>query len=202
MRDRRLSADRVEPLGQSNRRGGLALAQWRGRDRGHDHVLAAWSLRLQPSDRLEGDLGLGRAVQLQLVVGEPEVARDLDDRTRLDGTGDLQIGRESSSDSSAGHGLFVGLACAARTRWLNRRALVSGPTPPGTGVIADATWTADSKSTSPTSWSPTRLIPTSTTTAPGFNMAPVTSPTRPAATTTMSARRTCARGPASASGRP
>ena len=31
-------------------------------------------------------------------------------------------------------------AWAARTRWASSSAFVSGPTPPGTGVIADATW--------------------------------------------------------------
>jgi len=34
-------------------------------------------------------------------------------------------------------------------RWLSSNALVSGPTPPGTGVIADATVSAEAKSTSP-----------------------------------------------------
>ncbi len=55
-------------------------------------------------------------------------------------------------------------------------AFVSGPTPPGTGVIAEATSTADAKSTSPTMWPSTTLIPTSTTTAPGLSIAPVTRP--------------------------
>ena len=45
---------------------------------------------------------------------------------------------------------------------------MTGPTPPGTGVIADTTPLAESKSTSPTRLSPTTLIPTSTTTAPGL----------------------------------
>ncbi len=47
---------------------------------------------------------------------------------------------------------------------------MSGPTPPGTGVIADATSTAEAKSTSPTMWPSTTLIPTSTTTAPGLSI--------------------------------
>ncbi len=68
---------------------------------------------------------------------------------------------------------------AARTRWVSNRALVSGPTPPGTGVIAEATARADSKSTSPTMWPSTTLIPTSTTTAPGRSMEPVTRPGTP-----------------------
>ena len=45
---------------------------------------------------------------------------------------------------------------------------MSGPTPPGTGVIAEATSTADAKSTSPTIRPSTTLMPTSTTTAPGL----------------------------------
>ena len=40
-------------------------------------------------------------------------------------------------------------ARAAWTRWVSRIALVSGPTPPGTGVIAEATRLADANSTSP-----------------------------------------------------
>ena len=68
--------------------------------------------------------------------------------------------------------------------------MVSGPTPPGTGVMAEATPTAEAKSTSPTSRPSTTLMPTSTTTAPGLSIAPVTRPGWPAATTTMSARPT------------
>ena len=68
---------------------------------------------------------------------------------------------------------------------------MTGPTPPGTGVIAETTGLADSKSTSPTSLSPTTLIPTSTTTAPGLSISPVIRPGTPAATTTISASRVC-----------
>ena len=39
---------------------------------------------------------------------------------------------------------------AAVTVFLNKQAIVIGPTPPGTGVIADATFETLSKSTSPT----------------------------------------------------
>ena len=89
-----LAADRVEPLGQADGRRGLALAERRRGDRGHDDVLAARPFRLEAPDGLERDLGLGRAVQLELGVGETEVPRDIDDRTRRDGAGDLQIGWE------------------------------------------------------------------------------------------------------------
>src|SRR3989344_4891743 len=49
-------------------------------------------------------------------------------------------------------------------------ATVIGPTPPGTGVIRDATFEADSKSTSPTNFTRlsvyTKEVPASTTIAP------------------------------------
>jgi hypothetical protein len=72
-------------------------------------------------------------------------------------------------------------------------AIVIGPTPPGTGVMARALRLADSKSTSPTSFPvSSRLIPTSMITAPSFTMSPVTTPALPAATQRTSARRVCA----------
>ena len=73
---------------------------------------------------------------------------------------------------------------------------MAGPTPPGTGVIQlhlGATW---SKSTSPVSRCPERLLasgmrlmPTSITTAPSLTMSSVTKCARPMAATRMSARR-------------
>ena len=80
-------------------------------------------------------------------------------------------------------------------------AMVIGPTPPGTGVIAPATSATASKSTSPTSPSSSRLVPTSITAAPGLTKSPAPAraarrrpPGRPPA-------RTPPRGRASASGR-
>ena len=70
-----LLADPVQALRQPDRRRRLALAERRRRDGGHDHVLAARPLGLEPLDRLERDLGLGRPVQLQLVVADAQVAR-------------------------------------------------------------------------------------------------------------------------------
>ena len=93
--DRGLLADVVEALGEPDRGRRLALAERRRGDRGHDHVLAARTLGLEPADRLERDLGLRRPVQLELVVGDPEVAGDVDDRARRDGAGDLEVGREA-----------------------------------------------------------------------------------------------------------
>src|SRR5690606_4112838 len=72
-------------------------------------------------------------------------------------------------------------------------AMVIGPTPPGTGVMAPARSFAASKSTSPTSLpSGRRLIPTSTTKAPSLIQSPWTSFGRPTAATTISACRTSA----------
>ena len=80
-------------------------------------VLAARSLGLEPADRLERDLGLGRAVQLELVVGDAEIAGHVDDRARGDGAGDLQIGSGSSSVSSeCGGGLRSGRPPGVRRR--------------------------------------------------------------------------------------
>ncbi len=77
---------------------------------------------------------------------------------------------------------------AAFTVFFISIAIVIGPTPPGTGVIAPATFSAVSNSTSPTSFlSATLFIPTSITTAPGFIISPVTKFGIPTATTKMSA---------------
>ena len=157
-------------------------------------------LGLQALDRLEADLGLGAAVRLELVVAEAEVAGDVEDRARGDGLGDLEVGREAHAGllwllavwtgsgmapaSAGGSGRrrrrggrdAVGLGMAARTRWVRRRALVSGPTPPGTGVMADATGAPTRSRRRRRSCPSTTLIPTSTTTAPGLSIAPVTRP--------------------------
>mmetsp|Transcript_16400 Transcript_16400/g.50955 ORF Transcript_16400/g.50955 Transcript_16400/m.50955 type:complete len:313 (-) Transcript_16400:223-1161(-) len=88
-------------------------------------------------------------------------------------------------------------------------AIVMGPTPPGTGVSAEATCDTSPCKTSPTTrkgrpsaecspgTSPSVLIPTSSTTAPGRTHERVTRPARPTAATTRSAERlicvSCAR---------
>ena len=56
----------------------------------------------------------------------------------------------------------------------NKQAIVIGPTPPGTGVIALATLETASKSTSPTKPESVLLIPTSITIAPFFTQSPLT----------------------------
>ena len=74
-------------------------------------------------------------------------------------------------------------------------AIVIGPNPPGTGVIAAAFCDTPSKSTSPTvlklpglSLSGITFMPTSRTTAPGFTQSAFTACGLPTATTRMSAR--------------
>ena len=56
----------------------------------------------------------------------------------------------------------------------NKHAIVIGPTPPGTGVIALATFETSSKSTSPTIPESVLLMPTSITIAPFFTQSPLT----------------------------
>ena len=73
-------------------------------------------------------------------------------------------------------------------------ATVIGPTPPGTGLTAEATAATSSKATSPTvlrvpSGASTREMPTSITTAPGLTMSAVISPGVPAAEMSTSAVR-------------
>ena len=65
-----------------------------------------------------------------------------------------------------------------------RQAIVIGPTPPGTGVIAPAMAAASPNATSPTSRpSGSRFTPTSITVAPGAIQSPRTSSGRPTAAT-------------------
>ena len=70
--------------------------------------------------------------------------------------------------------------------------IVIGPTPPGTGVIADATAETPAKSTSPHNLPASlRFMPTSMITAPGLTMSAVTVLRRPTAATSTSACRVC-----------
>ena len=66
-----------------------------------------------------------------------------------------------------------------------------GPTPPGTGLNQPATF-ATSGWTSPCSLLPSRVIPTSTTAAPGLTMSGVTKQLLPIAATSTSASRATA----------
>src|SRR5215471_8241680 len=83
---------------------------------------------------------------------------------------------------------------AATTVLRNRQAIVIGPAPPGTGVMAPATVDTASWSTSPTirldpSGVATGLIPTSITMAPGLTQSAPTRCGRPVAATRISATR-------------
>src|SRR5205814_9864927 len=80
-------------------------------------------------------------------------------------------------------------ARAAFTVLASMRAIVIGPTPPGTGVMWPARSAAPG-STSPTRPPSVRLIPTSITVAPSLIMSAETRPGTPTAATTMSASPT------------
>merc|ERR1719181_839230 len=104
-----------------------------------------------------------------------------------------------SEDDTLVNGLEVRATAASASLnvFFSKEAMVMGPTPPGTGVIFDATRDALSKSTSPTNRRPDflvesgmKFVPTSTTTAPGFNQLPLTNWAWPTAATTMSASLT------------
>mmetsp|Transcript_14284 Transcript_14284/g.37874 ORF Transcript_14284/g.37874 Transcript_14284/m.37874 type:complete len:229 (-) Transcript_14284:916-1602(-) len=88
-----------------------------------------------------------------------------------------------SDDDTLVSGLEVRATAASANLsvFFSKEAMVMGPTPPGTGVIFDATRDALSKSTSPTKRLPDflllsgmKFVPTSTTTHPGFNQLPLT----------------------------
>ena len=77
---------------------------------------------------------------------------------------------------------------AASAVWRSSSAVVTEPTPPGTGVSAAATVRTLASSTSPASEpSESTLVPTSMTTECSETSVPVSNPVRPAATTTTSA---------------
>ena len=71
----------------------------------------------------------------------------------------------------------------------NKQAIVIGPTPPGTGVTALATFDTSSKSTSPTKPASVLLIPTSITIAPFFTQSALTNLGIPTAAIIISALR-------------
>src|SRR6185369_14008375 len=113
------------------------------------------------------------------------------DRGRNGGGAEQQGGSDHNPSGSA----RPARRCAATRVLRMSMAIVIGPTPPGTGVIAPATSAASAKATSPTkrplpSSVGMRLIPTSMTVAPGLIQSPRTISGRPIAATTMSARRT------------
>jgi hypothetical protein len=100
-------ADEVEALDEADRGRGLALAEGRRGDRRDQDVLAARVRPLEALDRREADLCLDRAVQLQLVVANPEVAGNLGDRARRRGTGDLEVGQNRGRAGCRHRGVSV-----------------------------------------------------------------------------------------------
>ncbi len=81
------------------------------------------------------------------------------------------------------------LNLAAVRVFLRSMAIVIGPTPPGTGVMAEAMGETPAKSTSPTNLPSRRLVPTSITTAPGLTISAVIKRGFPMAAMRMSAER-------------
>src|SRR6185503_11809056 len=162
----------------------------------------------QPVLRLEANVAQPAAeqhgAQLRVAVLQREVAVPGPVRLEVRDLAGDPHGREALLDDLAKLGRQLGDrqdgACRAHAFEICRSAAVSvffisiaiviGPMPPGTGVIACATGSTDAKSTSPVSLpSSLRLTPTSITHAPRLTMSPVTTPARPAATQRMSARR-------------
>src|ERR1035437_4674672 len=74
----------------------------------------------------------------------------------------------TANSSMTGSQYYGFCSLAALMTCFRRTRVVTVPTPPGTGVIAPATSLAGSVSTSPKSLSPSTLMPTSMTTAPGL----------------------------------
>src|SRR5207244_12690883 len=95
----------AERLGHAHGHGGLALAGGRRVDARDQHEPA---LRLAVRQGVEPDLRLVLAVQLDVVVAEPELGGDLGDRTELRGLrdrdvgGDLGGGRHESAAPNSG----------------------------------------------------------------------------------------------------
>ena len=108
-RHRGVAPDPVEPLGQADRGRRLALAQRRGRDRRHEHVLPPRPLALDTLDSGQRHLGLRRAVVLDLVGPEAESGGDVADGPGRDRARDVEVGRER-------HGGLRGAV------WVSRRA--------------------------------------------------------------------------------
>src|SRR3546814_12385681 len=91
-------------------------------------------------------------------------ARRIDDDEKGDQRRDEQFGQCGDAHPSASVSYATPSRRHAETSVLRiRHAIVIGPTPPGTGVIAPAWLAEPSKSTSPTSPSSVRLMPTSIT---------------------------------------
>ena len=140
----RALADEIERVAEAHGRGRLAFARGRRRYGGHQNELRARTRR-QTLHVVERDLRLVRTVVQELIAREAELRRDLADR--------LQLRAARNFDVAVNHGssFLIEMWCfAAASVFCSRHAIVIGPTPPGTGVMARATRTASSNLTSPT----------------------------------------------------
>src|SRR5262249_50097505 len=86
----RAPPDLVQRLRQPDGGQRFALTERRGID-ARDHDVAAGGTLAQAGEDVERDLGLGVAVELDLVVGQPHLAGDVDDRTQRRLLRDLQV---------------------------------------------------------------------------------------------------------------
>ncbi len=91
----------AEGLAHPHRGRRLALAERSGGDGGHVHVVAE-RLVLDPSEDIKVDLRLVLAVEVEVVLAEPQHPRDCDDGKELRGLGDLDIARDGL-DGFHGH---------------------------------------------------------------------------------------------------
>jgi hypothetical protein len=90
----RILADVAEPLAESDRHRGLALAERSWRDRRHHHVLGTWPIRHR-IDRTEVDLGGAGPVGLEQIERDACIVGDLGERPQRRLPGDLEVGRKA-----------------------------------------------------------------------------------------------------------
>src|SRR5215212_2482195 len=98
-RDDAFAQVRAECLTHANRRRGLALSQWSGRDGGHIDVFSVRTFREAVED-LELDLGFIGTIQFKLIFADAKFRRDLKDGFEFASLCDLDIrgtGRSSLS---------------------------------------------------------------------------------------------------------
>src|SRR5437773_10157642 len=91
-RENRILAEFSQRLRDADGDGGLALARGRGVDAGHEHEPAFGG---PPVERADRDLRLVLAVELDLVVRQSELRRDVANRPQLCGLGDSDVRRNA-----------------------------------------------------------------------------------------------------------
>ena len=105
-----LAEMRSQRLAEPDRGGGFAFAKRRRRDRGHHDVLAVGHV-LQPVANRQVHLGFGLAVELQFVGKNACFGRDLRDRKRRRGLGDIDIAGDRYSEGSLAYGACFRWGC-------------------------------------------------------------------------------------------